>query len=143
MKTMDAAVEYINAAIPIFREKKLPIIWIQHINEEENSSQGKEGFDFIESLKPEAEDYRIVKKYGNAFNKTDCYKILQKNDIDTVIITGYCAEYCVLSTYRGAQDLDIYPIILRNALASNNDDNITFVENISVIMSYGVLKRAL
>jgi nicotinamidase-related amidase len=63
--------------------------------------------------------------------------------VDTVIITGFCAEYCVLSTYRGAQDLDLTPIILRGSLASDNLEHIKFVESISDIISYGVLKKVL
>lgn len=63
--------------------------------------------------------------------------------VDTVIITGFCAEACVLSTYRGAQDLDLTPIILRGSLASDNLENIGFVESISDIISYRVLKKVL
>jgi len=140
---MDAACDYVNAAIPLFRERKLPVIWVQHKEPEEKVVPGEPGFDFIDSLKPEAGDHHVIKEYGNAFNKTDCLKILKDNDIDTVILTGYCAEQCVLSTYREALDLDLCPVILRNALAGNNADNITFVENISMIISYGVLKKAM
>ena len=63
--------------------------------------------------------------------------------MDTVIITGFCAEYCVLSTYRGADDLDLAPIILRGALASATVENIKFVESISEIISYEALKKVL
>jgi nicotinamidase-related amidase len=63
--------------------------------------------------------------------------------VDTVIITGFCAEYCVLSTYRGAQDLDLTPIVLRGSLASSILENIKFVESISDIVSYGSLKKIL
>jgi hypothetical protein len=58
-------------------------------------------------------------------------------------VTGFSAEYRVLSTYRGAQDLDLTPIILRGSLASDNLGNIKFVESISNIVSYGVLKKVL
>jgi hypothetical protein len=58
-------------------------------------------------------------------------------------VTGFSAEYRVLSTYRGAQDLDLTPIILRGSLASDNLENIKFVESIGSIISYGVLKKVL
>jgi nicotinamidase-related amidase len=45
-------------------------------------------------------DVHIHKTYGNAFNKTSLEDELRKLGVDTVIITGFCAEYCVLSTYR-------------------------------------------
>jgi hypothetical protein len=49
----------------------------------------------------------------------------------------------VLSAYRGAQDLDLTPILLRGSLASSTLEHIRFVENISDIISYGALKRVL
>jgi len=49
-------------------------------------------------------------------------------------------DNCVLSTYRGAEDLDFHPILLRGALASDNAQNIHLVENISEIISLGTLK---
>jgi hypothetical protein len=79
--SLEEAIEYVNAAIALFRERKL--------------------------------------------------------GVDTAIITGSCAEYCGLSTYRGAKDLDLTPILLRGSLASANPENIRFVESVSDIISYG------
>lgn len=44
---------------------------------------------------------------------------------------------------RGTQDLDLIPIILRGPLASDNPKHIRFVENISEIISFGVLNKIL
>lgn len=140
-ESMDSAVEYINAVIPFFRKKELPIIWVQDKDTEDNVVPGEIGFDIIESLKPEENDYRIIKEYGNSFNKTNCIEIINKIGIDTILLTGYCAEYCVLSTYRGASDLDLTPILLRNGIASGSNESIQFVENISNIVTYHVLKK--
>lgn len=140
-KSIGNACEYINAAIPMFRKNDCPIIWIQNKDENDGSMPGKVGFEFVDILKPDESDYRIIKEYGNAFNKTDCLKILEQHKVDTIILTGYCAEYCVLSTYRGAQDLDLTPIILRNSLASDNAEHVKFVETISDIVSIGVLAK--
>jgi nicotinamidase-related amidase len=140
---MDSAVEYINAVIPLFEAKNLPVIWVQDLDEGEGVVPGTDGFEFIDSLKPKADSIRIHKRYGNSFNKTDCDKILKENGIDTVLITGFCAEYCVLSTYRGAKDLDYFPVILKNGIASVEQSNKEFVENISETVTFGVLKRML
>ena len=141
--SLKSAIEYINAAIDLFRKKKLPIVAIQHKSEEQDLVPGKTGFDVPESVKLEPQDIRIVKTYGNSFTKTDLAERLGKLQVDTVIITGFCAEYCVLSTYRGAKDLDFTPIILKGSLASDNAEHIRFVEEISEIISYGALKRML
>jgi len=136
--SMDSAVEYINAAIEMFRENDLPIIWVQ---DKDDVAPGEAGFEIIDQLKPQEKEYKIIKEYGNSFNKTNCGKIIEDENVDTIIITGYCAEYCVLSTYRGALDLDIVPIIFRGSIASGEKENIKFVESISDIASYQVLKK--
>ncbi len=104
---------------------------------------GKSGFDVPESVKLEPQDIRIVKTYSNSFTKTGLAEKLRKLRIDTVIVAGFSAEYCVLSTYRGAQDLDFTPIILKDSLASENAEHIRFVEEITEIVSYGALKALL
>ncbi len=142
-QSLNDAIEYINAAIALFRGRDLSVICVQHLDKEEKLVPGEVGFELPEELDILSSDLHIHKTYGNAFNKTSLENDLQGLGVDTVIITGFCAEYCVLSTYRGAQDLDLTPIILRGALASVNLKNIKFVESISDIISYGALKKVL
>jgi nicotinamidase-related amidase len=138
---MDAASEYINAVIPFFREKGLPVVWVYNEDEEDGVVPGKEQYEFIDALKPADGDIKINKIYGNSFNKTDADQVLKDAGIDTVVMTGFCAEYCVLSTYRGAKDLDYFPVLLKNGIASVEKENKEFVENISETITYGVLKK--
>lgn len=140
---MDAAAEYINYLIPKFDEKKLPVIWIYNIDEEDDAVPGKEAFEFIDSLKPQPGHIKVNKTYGNGFNKTEADGILKENGVDTVFMTGFCAEFCVLSTYRGAKDLDYFPVIVKNGIASRKDANKEFVEDISETVTAGMLVKLL
>lgn len=142
-RSLREAIEYINAAIALFREHHLPVVSIQHLDEEEGLVPGTEGFDLPEDLEILPSDLTIHKTYGNSFNKTPLADELRKLGVDTVIITGFCAEYCVLSTYRGAEDLDLTPIVLRGSLASSTPENVRFVESIGDVVSYGALKKIL
>ena len=142
-RSLEEALEYINAAIALFRGKQLPVLCVQDIDEEDNRVPGEVGFELPDQLDILDSDVHIHKTYGNAFNKTPLEDELRKLGVDTVIITGFCAEYCVLSTYRGAKDLDLTPILLRGSLASGNPENINFVENVSDIISYNALEKVL
>ena len=142
-QSLNAAIEYINAAIELFREKHLPIVCIQDVDKEEGVVPGKDGFELPQNLNILSSDLHIHKTYRNSFNKTPLGEKLQELGVDTAIITGYSAERCVLSTYRGAEDLDLTSIILRGALASDNQENIEFVERINNIISYESLKKVL
>jgi nicotinamidase-related amidase len=140
-QSLNDSVEYINAAIEIFREKELPVICIQHMNEEDSLIPGEAGFDLPEELHVLPTDLHITKAKSNSFVKTQLEEELRKLGVETLILTGFCAEFCVLSTYRGAQDLDLKPILLRGSLASYEPDRIKFVEDISDVISYGALKH--
>jgi nicotinamidase-related amidase len=142
-RSLESAIQHINAAIALFREKGLPVVCVQHMDVEENVVPGQPGFDLPEALKVLDSDLHIHKTYGNAFVKTPLEAELRQRGVDTVIVTGFCAEYCVLSTCRGAEDVDLTPIVLRDALASGDPANIGFVEAIEEVISYGALKAAL
>lgn len=141
--SMKRSCDYIGATIPLFRQAGLPVIWVQHINRSEGAEPGREGFDFIEPLRPEAGDFRVEKRYGNAFNKTGLRDFARADKFDTLLIAGYCAEYCVLSTYRGAKDEDLTPILLKDALASESAEHIRFVEEICDTASLSVVRKML
>jgi len=142
-QSLEASVEYINAAIELFRERELPVVAVLHQDEEEGLVPGSPGFEMHPSINLLPSDLRIVKTYGNAFNKTPLAEELRTLDVDTVIITGFCAEYCILSTYRGAQDQDLTSILFRGSLASSIPEHIRFVEAINDVISYGALKAVL
>jgi nicotinamidase-related amidase len=142
-ESLRAATDYINAAIALFRKKNLPVICVQHMNPEDKVVPGAEGFDLPESLEILPTDPHIHKTYGNAFNKTPLAEMLRKDGVDTVILTGFAAEGCVTSTYRGAKDLDLTPILLRNSLVSGRPEVIPFVESTSEIISYFALAKVL
>jgi nicotinamidase-related amidase len=142
-QSLNNAIEYINAAIALFRKKQLPVICVQHMDKDDKLIPGEDGFNLPEQLNILDTDLHIHKIYGNSFNKTPLADELQKLGVDTVIITGFCAEDCVLSTYRGAEDIDLTPIILRDSLASGSQENAKFVERISALISYSALKKVL
>lgn len=138
--SLNSAIETINAAIALFRAKDLPVIAVQNTNQNENLVPGEEGFDLPDSLAILPSDLHIHKTYGNSFNKTPLAEELRERGVDTVIVTGYSAAYCVLSGYRGAQDMDLNAMILLGAMASPKAELITFVENITDTISLGALR---
>ena len=141
--SMDSACRYINGILPLFRAKGLPVVWIQHVDEGDGAVEGKPGFDLIDALKPLAGEIRVSKRYNNSFNKTSLASILAEAGVETVVVAGYCAEHCVLSTYRGAKDLDLTPVLLRGAIASGDAENLAFVEKVNDLVSYSFLAKVL
>ena len=140
-ESLIGAVEYINAAIALFREKDLPIFCVEDIEEENERIPGSEGFETTSKIDLIASDLRVHKTYGNAFNKTKLHQQLQELGVDTLILTGFAASQCVLSTYRGATDLDYSPLIFRGSLVDSSPDRIRLVEEIHDLISFGALVK--
>jgi nicotinamidase-related amidase len=142
-ESMKSVIEYINEAIALFRKKNFPVVVIQHKNADQGFVPGNSGFDVPNSVKLEPQDVRVVKTYSNSFTKTGLAEKLRELGVDTVIVTGYKAEFCVLSTYKGALDFDFKPIILIGSIASDNAEHVRFVEEISETISFGALETLL
>jgi len=141
--SMDAACGTINAVLPDFRRKGLPVVWVQHVDEGDGCAEGSPGFELLESLEPLPGEARIVKRYGNSFNRTELARVLREAGVDTLVLSGYCAEWCVLSTYRGALDQDFMPLLLEAGTASADEENHRFVKKICDVLPVDLLKRML
>jgi len=142
-QSLEQSKVYVNNTIELFRERNLPVICIQHLSPKEGLSPGNSGFDVPECIKILPSDIHVQKEHGNSFHNTELGKILSDLGVDTIFLTGYRAEYCVLSTYRGAQDNGFAAIMVRGALASPSQENVRFVECISDVISVGNLKYVL
>ena len=137
------AARYINAAIELFRRKNLPVVCVQHMNPEDNLVPGQPGFDVPDILNILPGDLRIHKTYGNSFTKTPLAETLRKMGVDTVVVTGFAAEGCVLATVRGAEDYDFTSMILRSSIIGGKPGNALLVESITEIISYRPLCKIL
>jgi nicotinamidase-related amidase len=85
----------------------------------------------------------IHKTYGNAFTKTPLAEKLRALGVDTLVVTGFAAEGCVLATVRGAEDYDFTSMILRSAIIGGKAGVAPLIESINEIISYRVLCKIL
>jgi nicotinamidase-related amidase len=117
---MDKTSEKINEIVGICRDKGIPIVWISHSNKRMGLVEGKDCFEYIDSIKPVNDEIKITKTYGNGFKKTDLNKILKEKGVDTLYLCGFAAEGCVHNTYKGAKKLKYRTWKIEDAIASNS-----------------------
>jgi nicotinamidase-related amidase len=141
--SLQEATPVINSAIALFRRIGLPVVSIQHISEKDHVIPGTPGFEVVEELAILPSDFHIHKRRSSSFVETPLREKLREMGVDCVLLTGFCAEYCVLSTFRSAWDLDLSPIIVLGGLISATAENIPFVERISEVVSLGALEKFL
>jgi nicotinamidase-related amidase len=80
--------------------------------------RGEHGHDFIDELRPRAEEIVIDKPGYSAFHNTDLQSSLTERAISQLIITGITTEVCVSSTLRSAIDRGYTCYTVSDACAS-------------------------
>jgi nicotinamidase-related amidase len=139
-ETFDKVVQNINGISQTFRKANLPVVVIQHI---EMGTIKEDGFDNVDELLVSESDYRIEKNYYNAFWKTDLEEMLKKENIDTVIVCGFAAEFCVAATCNGALERGFNVYLLQGAVAGFTEEGIDLLQKWRPLMTVAALKNSL
>jgi len=79
---------------------------------------GSEGMEFIDELKPEPDEFRVMKHRYSAFKGTDFDMLLRAHEIRTVVPTGVSTNVCVESTLRDAFEHTYYVCVPEDGCAS-------------------------
>lgn len=139
-KDTEFAMYAINFYIDMFRKNGFPIIRIYHSDKDYGPFPGTPEFEFPEEVTILPDDPKVIKTYGNGFNKTDLEKILRDKGVNTVFLCGLSSVGCVLATYMGAQDLDFKAFLIKDAMMSHNADYTNNIEEIFDALGYDVVK---
>lgn len=128
----------IDAFIKIAREKKVPVVWTQMVENREESPEhlalimkqddkytpltekGTRSFEFYGEVIPSSDEVVIEKYYYNAFAHTNLLQVVQQNHVKTIIIVGGYASRCVLATTIGAVDAGLH-VVIPPELVGNTD----------------------
>lgn len=135
----ETALEYINYYISLFEKNGYPVIYVYHHSRETGPHPGSPEFEFDKSINVGKEAPRVIKTYGDAFNKTELDKILKSKGVNTVFLCGLSATGCVLSTFIGATNYDYRPFLLRDALLSPKLTQTRYIEEILDAVGYDVV----
>jgi nicotinamidase-related amidase len=116
----------INAIIEKFRSSSEPVIYIRHCHKADGSDLGRmfdflgqwDGtFNFKEHTEEVEYDARLLPPNGaieltknrySCFVNTPLQQLLDKQDVDAVVISGFMTNFCCDSTARDAHGRDYY-----------------------------------
>jgi nicotinamidase-related amidase len=96
----DAVVANIGTLVDKAREEEVPIIWVQHSDEQ--LVKGSEAWEYVSELARQESEPLVHKTFGDAFEDTDLEEILAKAGIGRLIVTGAQTDLCIRSTIHGA-----------------------------------------
>ncbi len=104
-----------------FREKKLPVVHVQHISIRPGAGfllPDTEGVNFHEKVLPLSGE-KIVQKYSpNSFLGTDLQAHLEAQGIKELVVCGMMSQMCIDATVRAAFDLGYRCIVAHDACAA-------------------------
>lgn len=110
-----STIPVINRALHYFREHSLPVVAIQHTSPKLPAHTPK--WEIFPEINIKSSDLILRMHYQNAFWKFPLNRVLHDKLIDMLLIAGYMAERCVLSTYRGAIERGYSPFLLSDGIA--------------------------
>jgi len=106
-----------------FRDKRVPVIHVQHVSLRPGSTfflPGTDGAKIHERVAPIAGETVIEKHFPNAFRETPLLEHLRKHGIDKLAIAGMMTHMCIDTTTRAAADLGFECRLAHDACATRD-----------------------
>ena len=115
----EAVVERINLAIDSARSAGIPVIWVQH--SEEEMPIDSDFWQIIPELVPQPRDARVDKIHGSSFKETDLAEILAEENVGHLYITGSQSENCVNATTVDALERGFRVTLISDAHTTDDE----------------------
>ena len=96
----DAVVANISTLVLRARAAGVPVIWVQHSDEE--MPVESEAWKYVEELEMGPDEPVVHKNYGDSFEATDLEDVLAQRRIGSLIVAGAQTDACIRSTLHGA-----------------------------------------
>ncbi len=104
-----------------FRDRRLPIVHIQHVSTRPGATfflPGTRGVEIHDSVAPREGETLFQKPFPNSFRDTPLLEHLRKTGVTDLLIAGMMTQMCVDSTTRAAADLGFACTLAHDACAT-------------------------
>ena len=96
----DEVIANINALVAKARKSDVPVVWVQHSDEE--LTDGSQGWQFVRELSPDPAEPLVHKGFADAFEDTDLEDVLAAQQVGRLVLAGAQTDECIRSTLHGA-----------------------------------------
>ena len=117
---LESVLMNINVAIDKARAAGVPVIWVQHSDEE--MPIDTDGWQIVPQLSPSPDEVRVRKTYRSSFEATNLEEVLAGLNVGHVVITGMQTNNCVRHTTHSAQERGYDVTILGDAHTTTGYD---------------------
>ncbi len=96
----DAVVANIASLVEKARREHVPVIWVQHSDEE--LERGSGDWQIVSELNPDGSEPLVEKHYGDSFEDTTLENVLSGLRVGRLVVVGAQTDACIRSTLHGA-----------------------------------------
>jgi nicotinamidase-related amidase len=116
-------IDRINQVSDKARVAGVPVVFIQHEASDGVLDCGSAGWQLAQGLNALPSDVHVRKTASDSFHKTELEAILQRLEIQALVVCGLQTEFCVDTTVRRALGLG-YPVTLVSDAHSTMDNEV-------------------
>lgn len=131
------------------KENKIPVMYTQEMHrhqkvdyglelersEPQHCLEGTSGVEIIDELKPEEDDFVLIKRRYSGYYLTDLEVLMREFKKDALIITGAATNVCVYATALDAMQRDVRAIVVSDGVAGTSLDlHEAFLKNIDYVI---------
>ena len=110
---LESVLKNINLAVDSARAAGVPVVWVQHSDEE--MPIDTDGWQIVPELSPAVGEAKVRKIYRSSFEATNLEEVLAGMNVGHVVITGMQTNNCVRHTTHSAQERGYDVTILGDA----------------------------
>lgn len=92
----------INLAVEKARSQAIPIIWVQHSDDELRYQTSE--WELVPQLSPLKTDSRIDKHFNSSFEETSLDELLSRFEVSHIVMAGAATNWCIRATAYAALD---------------------------------------
>jgi nicotinamidase-related amidase len=92
--------DHITLAVRKARDADVPVIWVQHDDEE--LTKGSAEWQWVPALVPRPEDVRVYKNFNSSFERTSLETELAARGVSHIVLCGAVTSWCIRATAYGA-----------------------------------------
>lgn len=126
----ERVIERINTVSRTAREAGMPVVLIQHEEEEGSLQFESAGWQLARGLATAPGDLRVRKTTPDSFHLTPLQALLKERGVTDVVVCGLQSDFCVDTTARRALGLG-YPVVLVEDGHSTVDNGLLTAAQIS------------
>lgn len=93
-------IDQIALAVRKARDAGVPVIWVQH--DEDELPKGSAEWQWVPALVPRPEDVRVYKNFNSSFEKTTLESELAARGVSHIVLCGAVTSWCIRATAYGA-----------------------------------------